>query len=198
MTAEEFARYVGDSPDVLVRQLRAASVISEELAPMGIVPVVVGGSAVEFYTRGSYTTMDLDLIVDGLQEIDRVLKQLGFARLAGTSHVLQSADVVVDLLPEPLAGDPSRIVEVDVNGRTVRIIGLEDIIADRLRAALHWQDLSSQEWAIQLMAAQWESVDWDYLNSLVMEDSAELAGMLADCRQIAENVVRRTFGDGDP
>ena len=192
MTPEEFARFV-HSPDPLVRQLRAAAIISQELAAMGLMPIVVGGSAVEFYTRGAYTTADVDLIVRGLREVDGVLQQLGFMHLGAASYVHENADVVIDLPREPLAGDPRRVVQVEVDGRAVHIIGLEDLIADRLRAAVHWKDLSSKEWAIQLMAAQWESVDWEYLDALARDDSTELAGTLAECRQMAEGVVRGLF-----
>lgn len=57
MTPEEFVRFV-DAPERLLRQIRAAAVIADALVPTGLRPVVVGGSAVEFYTSGSYTTVD--------------------------------------------------------------------------------------------------------------------------------------------
>ena len=189
MTAEEFVRFV-DSPDRLIRQLRTAAAISERLQPLGIVPVVVGGAAVEFYTRGSYTTVDVDMVVEGLNEIDAVLRGFGFVRLAGSSYIHPSVEVVVDLPAEPLAGDTSRIVELDVEGRKVHIIGLEDIIADRLRAYVYWEDLSSQEWAVQMMAARWEQVDSEYLDTLASDEPPIFALALAQCRRLAQAVVR--------
>jgi len=192
MTIEEFVRYVSD-PDRLVRQLRAAAAISEGLRPSGLWPIVVGGAAVEFYTRGAYTTVDVDMIVEGLAEIDAVLRDLGFTRLAGTSYVHPQVDVVVDLLPEPLTGDARRVVEVDVDGRKARIIGLDDILADRLRAAVYWSDLSSKEWAVQMMAAQWEHIDWAYLDELATVEQPAFVEVLSECRQMAKAVV-----DGSP
>lgn len=192
MTSDEFVAFVS-SPDRLVRQLRAAGVIARELAPFGLHPVVVGGSAVEFYTRGSYATVDVALVVDGVGEIDRALRGLGFTRLAGASYVHAQADVVIDLPREPLDGDATRIVTVDVEGLTVYVIGIEDIIADRLRAAVHWDDLSSKEWAIQLMAAQWEAIDWAYLQDLSKAEPPALGVVLRECRQVAESVVRGDF-----
>lgn len=189
MTPEEFLRFV-DRPERLVRQLRTAAAISEELASEGLRPVVVGGAAVEFYTSGSYTTVDIDMVVDGIKEIDRVLSALGFRRLAGTSYVHPRLDIVIDLPPAPLAGDAQRVVEVAVEGYRAYVIGLEDVVADRLRAVVHWQDIASREWAAQMLAAQWESVDWAYLDGLARSEPEAFARELADCRQLAEAVVR--------
>ena len=192
MTVDEFVHFVQAS-DRLVRQLRAAAAISAQLASSGLMPVVVGGAAVEFYTHGAYTTVDIDMIVEGLDEIDAVLSELGFTRLAGASYVHPQVDVVVDLPPEPLAGDARRVVEVDVEGRKVHVIGLEDIIADRLRAAVYWSDLSSREWAVQMMAAQWEQVDWAYLDDLALAEPSAFAQAMTECRQLAQAVVRGTY-----
>ncbi len=192
MTGEEFLRFV-DVPDRLTRQLRAAAAIAGALSASGLRPVVVGGSAVEFYTGGSYTTVDIDLIVGGIREIDAALREMGFRRLAGTSYVHPEVDLVIDLPAEPLAGDPERVAEVRVEGYTAYVIGLEDIIADRLRAAVYWQDASSEEWAVQLMAAQWEAVDWAYLDTLQEAESEAFGQLLTRCRQLAEKVVRGLF-----
>lgn len=188
MTREEFVRFVSSARDRLERHLRAAAAITGELARMGLRPVVVGGAAVEFYTRGAYATADLDLIVPGLAEVAQVLRTLGFEQ-RGPSFVHPLIPVVVDLPAEPLAGDPGRLSLVEVEGLPVYVIGLEDLIADRLRAAVYWQDEASREWAVQLMAAHWDDLDWPYLAQLssaepepryraVEQEVRELAGRL--------------------
>lgn len=184
MTPEEFERFVR-SPDPLERHLRAAAAITELAAPLGLRPVVVGGSALEFYTRGSYLTMDIDLIVDGLREMERALTRLGFRKVGGASFHHEKALVVVDLPPEPLHGDPERVVEVDVDGHVAYIIGVEDILADRLRAAAYWHDASSKEWAVQLMAAYWDRLDWPYLEELKRAEQPGYAEVMADCMALA-------------
>jgi len=193
---EEFVRFAGRG-ERLERLLRAAAAITAELAPHGLKPVVVGGSAVEFYTSGAYTTLDVDMVVEGLQEIDAALRGLGFRRLAGTSYVHPQVDIVIDLPAEPLAGDPRRISSVSVDGLVAYVIGLEDIIADRLRAFVYWEDRASEEWAVQLMAAQWEYIDWPYLATLAKAESAAFSEALGACREMAEALVRSTQG-GDP
>lgn len=169
MTREEFVHFVRGATDRLERHLRAAAAITGELATMGLRPVVVGGSAVEFYTRGAYATADIDLIVPGLAEVAEVLQGLGFER-RGPSFVHPDVPVVVDLPPEPLAGDGGRLSVVDVGGRPVYVIGLEDLVADRLRAAAYRQDEASKEWAVQLMASHWDELDWPYLLGLASQE----------------------------
>lgn len=189
MTPEQFVEEVR-SPDPVERLLVAASIVASELEPGGIIPVVVGGSAVEFYTRGAYLTIDIDLILPGSQMIDEVLKSLGFQRTAGASYIHPVADVVIDLPKEPLEGDPDRITQVVVKGRTAYIIGLEDAIVDRLRAAAYWADERSREWATHLMAANWEEIDWLYLEGVAAKERPEVARVLAESRALAFEIVR--------
>lgn len=49
-----------DIKDRVKRQVSIAGIITRALEPLGITPIVVGGSAVEFYTFGQYATMDID------------------------------------------------------------------------------------------------------------------------------------------
>lgn len=188
MTREEFVRFVRGATDRLERHLRAAAAITGDLATMGLRPVVVGGSAVEFYTRRAYATADLDLIVPGLAEVAEVLKGLGFEP-RGPSFVHPDVPVVVDLSPGPLAGDPGRLSVVDVEGRSVYIIGLEDLVADRLRAAAYRQDEASKEWAVQLMAPYWDEVDWRYLSQLASsERDPRYARVQQEARDLADRL----------
>ena len=190
MTREEFVRFVRGATDRLERHLRAAAAITGELATMGLRPVVVGGSAVEFYTRGAYATADIDLVVPGLAEVAEVLQGLGFER-RGPSFVHPDVPVVVDLPPEPLAGDGGRLSVVDVGGRPVYFIGLEDLIADRLRAAAYWQDEGSREWAVQLMASHWDELDWPYLSRLAShEGDPRYVRVEQEAREFADRLRR--------
>ena len=66
---------------LLELQLTVAGVISNAFKPFGVIPVVVGGSAVEFYTLGNYTTRDIDLIVEDPEYIKSVMNGLGFCMM---------------------------------------------------------------------------------------------------------------------
>jgi len=199
MTRGEFVRFVNVS-DRLERHLRAAAAITRVLAARQLRPVVVGGSAVEFYTRGAYTTADLDLVLPGLEEAAEALQQLGFSR-QGASFLHPDVPIVVDLPPAPLAGDPGRLSVVEVAGLPVYVIGIEDLVADRLRAAAYWNDDGSKEWAVQLMAAYWDDLDWPYFQHLAAsEPDPRYARVEREARELADRLRQagtEPHGPGD-
>ena len=51
------------------RHIEIIAIVSEALKPYDIRPILVGGAAVEFYTRGGYTTGDIDLVAPGGREL---------------------------------------------------------------------------------------------------------------------------------
>lgn len=44
------------------------------------------------------------------------------------------------------------------------MIGIEDLILDRLQACVHWRSEADCEWARRLMAAHRNDIDWVYLS----------------------------------
>ena len=52
------------------QQLLLACYISELLAPLELLPVLVGGATVEFYTFGNYQTADIELMLANYKKID--------------------------------------------------------------------------------------------------------------------------------
>ncbi|MGI8435318.1 MAG: hypothetical protein ACR2NX_00190 [Chthoniobacterales bacterium] len=115
------------------KNLRVAEIVSELFRAAGTAPVIVGGSAVEFYTDGAYVSADVDVCFSGARlptprERESVLAE------AGTSLGLrtwQIADVVVDLLGviETSAQTPFQ------NLGTLTLIQIEDLIAERILVA---------------------------------------------------------------
>ncbi|WP_373894498.1 hypothetical protein ACUL41_19020 [Virgibacillus natechei] len=53
------------------------------------------------------------------------------------------------------------------NGLHVYVIGLEDIILDRLRACVHWKSSSDCEWGRRLFLLHFERLDINYLINIV-------------------------------
>ncbi|MDO3377755.1 hydrogenase maturation protease [Geoalkalibacter halelectricus] len=144
------------------RRLYFMGVLGEVLAPAGVRPVIVGGNAVEFYTLGGYATADIDLVVAERAEVDRCLAAMGFTR-EGRHWFSEELDLAVEIPGSALAGDPERVTEVEIDGRLVYLIGLEDLIIDRLNALVHWRSARDGEWAEQMLALHFDEVDFDYL-----------------------------------
>jgi predicted nucleotidyltransferase len=145
-------------------QIRTAAVIARVLDRLGHSVVVVGGSAVSFYTGGAYLSRDVDLVTSAsARQLDELLTALGFERRNG-AWVHAQTDVIVDFPTPPLAGDPQRVTRVDTDNGPVGVIGVEDLLIDRLSAVVHWKDTEAREWCISMLALH-RDLDMDYLRS---------------------------------
>ena len=117
------------------RMLRVAAVISEVLSAAGESPVLVGGGAVEIYTRSAYTTRDLDFVAVVADEARQALASLGFER-QGRHWVHANLGLVLEFPSSVLF--PARAVSIEVDGLTLHIIAVEDLIVDRMASWKHW------------------------------------------------------------
>jgi len=145
------------------RRLFFAAIISEFLRKDHRVDlVVVGGNAVEFYTLGSYSTEDIDIVVTNFEVIENLLEDLGFEKINRIWY-REDIDISIDPVGSELAGDPQRVSRVTIKGKTVQVIGLEDVIVDRLNAFIHWKSEQDGLWAQEMVAIHQEDIDWKYL-----------------------------------
>jgi hypothetical protein len=115
------------------RNLRVAEIVSELFREAGADPVIVGGSAVEFYTDGTYVSGDVDVCFHGPRlptprERESVLAKVGISLGTRTWRV---ADVLVDLLGsvESAARTPFQKLG------DLKLIQIEDLIAERILTA---------------------------------------------------------------
>ena len=162
------------------RRLYFMGVMTEALAKEGIRPIVVGGNAVEFYTLGGYATGDIDLVVSDRSTADRFLASVGFER-EGRHWYSEALDLAVEIPGSRLAGDPERLTEVEIDGRSVYLIGIEDLIVDRLNALVHWKSERDGEWAEEMLVLHFREIDFPYLKERAAVEGAgeALAEMLA-------------------
>jgi len=117
------------------RTLRLAAVLSAALAAAGARPVLVGGGAVEIYTRSAYTTRDLDFVAAVTADVEKTMLHLGFER-EGRHWVHTGLAIVVEF--PGTAIEPARQVSIDVDGLELHIIAVEDLIVDRLASWKQW------------------------------------------------------------
>lgn len=154
--------------DDFVKRLEVASLISQNLAEMGTTSVVVGGSAVEFYTWATYATQDIDFIVTDPTHVKECMEQLGFKN-NGAVWSFPETDLIVEFPAGPLDGRFDKIQPVKTSVGTLDIIGIEDIIIDRSARKQYWGD--ADEWAKYMVMAHHDVLDWDYLKERAKDAS---------------------------
>lgn len=164
------------SNDPVRERLCIAAVVCERMKEFANEVVMVGGSAVEFYTAASYMTKDIDFIAKDTVNIKRVMTELGFKNDGDGIWYHDDTSVIIEFPKGPLVGEYSRKTCLETGYGIVEIIGVEDIILDRVSAAKFWQDTT--EWAEYLLSSHYENVDFEYLREqakeLLCADTLEL------------------------
>jgi excisionase family DNA binding protein len=167
--------------DTLERRLVFVAVLSRGVEALGYAaPVVVGGHAVEFWTAGDYPTVDIDL-AGASEPIGDILGRWGFRR-EGRHWFDEALGIVVEVPAAALAkAQRERVASVDMGGIRAYVLGIEDLIIDRLSACVHWKDEESCLWAVSLMRAARE-LDEAYLRERASEEdvSAKLEWALEE------------------
>lgn len=160
-------------PDWQKRRLVALALLGDALASEGITPVVVGGAALELYTAGGYSTKDVDLALPISPFVDAAFADLGFLK-EGRYWYRDDLDLLFEA-PDPagLPGETAPRTVVEVEGLPVVVIGVADLLIDRLRAWVHWESTEDRRWATRLAVLYRDQLDWAYLAERTAGDPAE-------------------------
>lgn len=158
-------------PDYLRKKLKFVAQLTERLRPENVAPILVGGTALEFYTFGGYESMDVDLVISGRERAARVLEEeFGFQR-EGRHWYNEDLDIAIEIPDHVLAGSREKVVPVIVEGKVLYVIGVEDLIVDRLAAAKFWKVEADAEWAAALLTLHGDKIDWEYLRKRAQEEN---------------------------
>jgi len=153
------------------KMLQTTAILTSLFEQENLKPIVVGGLAVEIYTRSEYTTLDIDIIFSQRAIADKYLKLLGFTtegRHWYHEELMISIEIPNDMLED---ADDEKVTELVLqDGLRVFVIGLEDIILDRLRACVHWKSSSDCEWGKRLFLLHFERLDFEYLKVTSQKD----------------------------
>jgi hypothetical protein len=125
--------------DPTIKSLKLASVCSSLWAERGVQLVVVGGSAIEILTEGSYTSGDLDLChatAAALPIRDRQ-EVMGLLGAKGGPRNWEVAGMFLDLLgpAESFSRTPYRRIEAPYG--TVLVMKPEDLLVERILVAVY-------------------------------------------------------------
>lgn len=164
---------LGGEPDRMRRRLVALGALTARLAPSGIEPILVGGCALELYTDGGYTTSDVDLALATGPAVDQAFDDLGF-RKRGRFWIRPELDLLFEApAPAGLPGETAPRTVLDVDGLRVVVLGVEDLLIDRLRAWVHWKSDEDGRWCNRLAALYRDELDWTYLATKTDGDAKE-------------------------
>lgn len=161
--------------------------------------VLVGGAAVNVVT-GTYYPTDLDLVAAVNAEDRRMLVAGGF-EWAGVGHrhlstTMPDGEVIlVEFSDSELdAVFPPERIEIEP-GISVSIISLNDLVMDRLKQATDGT-LVTLDAAIDLAAAAYASIDWDWLEKRSELPELEAIGVPDVLTAVRKGAKRRLQARG--
>ena len=178
--------------------VEVAAVVAERLKSHGIEVVVVGGSAITSHVPNVYTSMDIDFAVTSgadRRRITRVLTELGFQR-RGRIFVHPDTRYSLDFVADTPYIDQEPVhefAEVETSRGTVRVLRLEDAIADRVAAFLHWSDSESLDVAERSAAAARTRLTWKGVDAALRKLDTRLPES-AQRAAVARERLRRAIG----
>jgi len=155
------------TPDLLERALRLSGLVTRIFREAGWDLVVVGGSAVEFYTEGSYMSGDIDLCRRTLLPIPLRLAQdlMGKLGATGGPRSWKVAGLFVDLLGflENEATTPCRTIGTPCG--PIQVVPAELTVVERTLLAFYPQpDAEARNVAKKMLGVCLSGdtpVDWD-------------------------------------
>ncbi len=184
--------------DQLKKHLFVAAALGEQLADE---PIVVGGTAEEYWTADAYQETDLDLCAPITAADEARLDRLGFKR-EGRHWVNDTVGVAVEFPDSRIDGDEARAVRERVGPGTARIIGLEDLYLDRLRRATATEPVQDLHFysALAVAAAGFDSMDWRYVAERmrgIVEQEPTIAESMRRVNRRVRAIVRRRLSTSD-
>ena len=182
--------------DLLERALRLSGLVTRIFREAGWDLVVVGGSAVEFYTEGAYMSGDIDLCRRTLLPIPLRLAQdlMGKLGATGGPRSWKVAGLFVDMLGflENEATTPCRTVDTPCG--PINVIPAELAVVERTLLAFYPQpDVEARNVAKKMLGVCLSGdtpVDWDEIRRLAGLPSFNVAKELDELK----NEVAREIG----
>ncbi len=161
------------------QQVALAAFLSTQFATQGVRLTVVGGAAVQYYSKAEYVTKDLDAVLyyDTKEIVEGVMGALGFKRTSSYRH-FEHPDFpfVVEFPSEPVEVGGRRISQANVlqyGAHSVRVIRVEDIIMDRIIAGVEWKQPQRLAQAKLLWLKCQSIIDKKYLRQFAKEEGYE-------------------------
>ena len=180
METQEILEIIRKAESPLKKQLLMVALLTRLLERMNkSAPIVIGGCALSYYSREVYFTSDIDLAYADREALDAVFKNIGF-RKEGRYWVHEGLKMAIEAPASSLPGQDSPIEVVELGqGLQCSMIGIEDLLIDRLNAFKHWKSEIDGEMVELLIRRYKNELEWSYLEKkAVLPENNTLAELL--------------------
>jgi hypothetical protein len=184
-TSPEYKELKSES-DPFKRRLYFLGLLTKTLKQNGVEAILVGGEAIDVYTAGTFSTADIDLVVDNKAITEKLLNRFGFGKKANGLWLNQDLVIVVQVITNPYSGDPEKLRKFKVRDYELRVAAPEDLIQNRLYSAKFWKSNPQRdmEESIALLRIFADSIDNAYLDKIAKEN--DVTDYLAKARKYAQ------------
>jgi hypothetical protein len=185
--AEKLLRQVPTTKRPLDQRLLVAAALTTVMTSP---PIVVGGTAEEYWTRDEYHPTDLDLIPGPSSADQEAFRKLGFKK-EGRHWVREDFPIATEF-PHDESFEVRRTFDQKVDDVIVKVIGVDDLYLDRLGQSTATENIRDQHFASLLAVAvtNWDKLDWGYVDKRIAE-TAELRPALGKSMRIMDRRCRR-------
>lgn len=178
----KYLEKLNEIADPLKKRLWALALLTRILEKHNLRPILIGGSALEYYTLGGYTTKDVDVALPSCKEVDDAFSLLEFDK-EGRFWVNSKYDLLFEAPASNLRGEEAPLTEVRISDLVCYIIGIEDLIIDRLNGFFHWHWEDDRRWVKRLLKLNFSGLDITYLRNKATEE-----GTIATLEEIMREV----------
>ena len=185
---QKILKVIENTESPLRRQLLMVALITRLLEENGkSSPIIIGGCALSYYSREVYFTSDIDLAYADREALDVVLTGIGFEK-RGRYWVSEGLKMAIEAPASTLVGEDSPIEIVEVGeGLQCRIIGIEDLIIDRMNAFKHWKSEMDGEMVELLIQKYRDELDWAYLERKAALPENDIFSEIRELKQRSGN-----------
>lgn len=185
---DEVVQELGRARSPTERRLHFAALLASAGGASTDEFIVVGGSAIEFYTSGQYTSGDIDIVTTAPVNWAKILRAWKFEE---QGRIWYSSDlkIVVDFVKPPYTYDVTRTQVLLTPHGSLRVAAIEDLLVKRLISAKFWKTPGDIEHAKLLAIAHWDGIDWEYVQGLARQ--FEVADVLSSLLDAVSNSGRK-------
>ncbi len=187
MDASKVLEIIKNTESPLKRQLLMVGLITRLLKEKGKrAPIIIGGCALSYYSREVYFTTDIDLAYAEREALDGVLKSIGFQK-KGRYWVHEGLKMAIEAPASKLTEEEAPVEVVEVGeGLQCTIIGIEDLVIDRMNACQHRKLEIDCEMAELLVNRYYNDLDWPYLERKAVKPENDISSELQEIKKRAQ------------